>query len=73
MKPDARRIAIVGTGIARLGSARFLHRRFALTFCEKNDYAGGYSNRVSVPEASRSVPVDPGFVVLNEVTCPNLT
>jgi predicted NAD/FAD-binding protein len=68
-----KRVAIIGTGIAGLGCAHFLHRRFDLTLYEKNDYAGGHSNTVSVTEENRSVPVDTGFMVFNEVTYPNLT
>ena len=68
-----KRIAIIGTGIAGLGCAHFLHRRCDLTLYEKNDYAGGHTNTVSVAEANRSVPIDTGFMVFNEVTYPNLT
>ena len=68
-----KRLAIIGTGIAGLGCAHFLHRRFALTLYEKNDYVGGHSNTVSVPDENRSVPIDTGFMVFNEVTYPNLT
>lgn len=68
-----KRLAIVGTGIAGLGCAHFLHRRFSLTLYEKNDYAGGHANTVSVAEAGRAVPLDTGFLVFSEVTGPNLT
>jgi uncharacterized protein len=68
-----KRVAIIGTGIAGLGCAHFLHRQFDLTLYEKNDYAGGHTNTVSVAEENRSVPVDTGFMVFNEVTYPNLT
>lgn len=68
-----KRVAIIGTGIAGLGCAHFLHRRFDLTLYEKNDYAGGHSNTISVAESNRSVPIDTGFMVFNEVTYPNLT
>jgi predicted NAD/FAD-binding protein len=68
-----KRVAIVGTGIAGMGCAHFLHRRFALTLYEKNGYTGGHSNTVAVSEAGRSVPIDTGFMVFNEVTYPNLT
>jgi glycine/D-amino acid oxidase-like deaminating enzyme len=33
-----KRVAIIGTGIAGLGCAHFLHRKFDLTLYEKNDY-----------------------------------
>jgi predicted NAD/FAD-binding protein len=68
-----KRVAIIGTGIAGLGCGHFLHRKFDLTFYEKNDYVGGHSNTVSVAEENRSVPIDTGFMVFNEVTYPNLT
>jgi uncharacterized protein len=68
-----KRLAIIGTGIAGLGCAHFLHRKFSLALYEKNDYAGGHSNTVSVAEKNRSVPIDTGFMVFNEVTYPNLT
>ncbi len=68
-----KRLAIIGTGIAGLGCAHFLHRRYALSLYEKNDYPGGHSNTVSVLENQRSVPIDTGFMVFNRVTYPNLT
>jgi predicted NAD/FAD-binding protein len=68
-----KRLAIIGTGIAGLGCAHFLHRRYDLTLYEKGDYAGGHTNTVSVAENQRSVPIDTGFMVFNRVTYPNLT
>jgi uncharacterized protein len=67
-----KRIAIIGTGIAGLGCAHFLHRRADLALYEKNDYTGGHSNTVTVAEGGRLVPIDTGFMVFNEVTYPNL-
>ncbi len=68
-----RRLAIIGTGIAGLGCAHFLHRKFDLTLYEKNEYAGGHSNTICVMEESGAIPVDTGFMVFNEITYPNLT
>lgn len=68
-----KRVAIIGTGIAGLGCAHFLHRKFDLTLYEKNDYPGGHSNTVSVSEGMRTVTMDTGFMVFNHVTYPNLT
>jgi uncharacterized protein len=68
-----KRVAIIGTGIAGLGCAHFLQRQFDLTLYEKNNYAGGHTNTISVAEENRSVPIDTGFMVFNEVTYPNLT
>jgi len=69
------RLAIIGTGIAGLGSAHFLHRHFELTLFEQNGYAGGHANTVTVPETGtgRPVPIDTGFMVFNYETYPQLT
>jgi predicted NAD/FAD-binding protein len=67
------RVAIIGTGIAGLGCAHFLHERFDLTIYEQNDYAGGHTNTVTVREDARELPVDTGFMVFNHVTYPLLT
>ena len=68
-----KKLAIIGTGIAGLGCAYFLHPHYDLTLYEKNKYAGGHTNTVVVEEGSTPVPVDTGFMVYNEVTYPNLT
>jgi len=69
------KLAIIGTGIAGLGCAHFLHRHFDLTLFEQNDYAGGHTNTVTAPEpgTGRAVPIDTGFMVFNHVTYPLLT
>ena len=48
-------LAIIGTGIAGLGAAHFLHHRYDLTLFEQNDYAGGHTNTITVDEAGRAV------------------
>ncbi len=65
-------LAIIGTGIAGLGCAHFLHRRFDLTLFEKNDYPGGHTNTIEVSQDGRAVPFDTGFMVFNRVTYPYL-
>ena len=66
-------LAIIGTGIAGLGCAYFLHERFEITVFEQDSYLGGHTNTVSVREDGRDVPIDTGFMVFNKVTYPNLT
>lgn len=68
------RLAIIGTGIAGLGCAHFLHRDYEITLFEQNDYAGGHSNTIVTrePETDRPVPIDTGFMVFNRVTYPML-
>ena len=69
------RLAIIGSGIAGLGSAHFLHRHFDITLFEQHDYTGGHTNTVTVPEAGtgRPLPIDTGFMVFNYETYPHLT
>ncbi len=71
--PSVKTLAIIGTGIAGLGCAHFLHASHAITLYEQNDYAGGHTNTITVEEAGRAVPIDTGFMVFNQVTYPNLT
>jgi uncharacterized protein len=66
-------LAIIGTGIAGLGCAHFLQRRYALTMYEKSAHVGGHANTVLVEDDSGSVPIDTGFMTYNQVTYPNLT
>jgi uncharacterized protein len=68
------RVAIIGTGIAGLGCAHFLHRDFDLTVFDQAAYPGGHSNTITVdePGTGRSLPVDTGFMVFNKVTYPHL-
>ncbi len=69
------RIAIIGSGIAGLGSAHLLHRYFDVTLFEQNAYTGGHTNTVTVPEVGtgRPLPIDTGFMVFNYETYPQLT
>jgi predicted NAD/FAD-binding protein len=67
-----KRLAIIGSGIAGLGCAYLLRTRYRLTLFEKNAYAGGHTNTVTVSESGRQLPIDTGFMVFNHVTYPNL-
>jgi predicted NAD/FAD-binding protein len=69
------RTAIIGTGIAGLGTARFLHRAGNEVTCfGLEDHIGGHSNTVEAvePGTGRALPIDTGFMVFNRVTYPHL-
>jgi uncharacterized protein len=69
------RTAIIGTGIAGLGTAHFLHRAGDEVTCFGLEaYAGGHSNTVEAtePGTNRALPIDTGFMVFNRVTYPEL-
>jgi uncharacterized protein len=65
-------LAIIGSGIAGLGAAWFLHRDFEVTVFEAGDHIGGHTHTVTVDEDGRAVPIDTGFMVFNHVTYPKL-
>jgi predicted NAD/FAD-binding protein len=68
------RIAIVGSGIAGLGSARLLQRQgHAVTLYEAAPRLGGHSHTVDVTLEGVTAPVDTGFLVFNDRTYPRLT
>jgi len=67
------RIAIVGAGIAGLGSAWLLHRQgHAVTLFEADARLGGHTHTVDVTLDGVTAPVDTGFLVFNDRTYPHL-
>jgi len=66
------RIAIVGSGIAGLGSSWLLDRHHHLTLYEAKPRLGGHSHTVTTRFGDREVAVDTGFIVYNERNYPHL-
>ena len=66
------RLAVIGGGIAGLGAAWLLRKRYDVTVFEREKHVGGHSNTVEVDELGRRVPIDTGFMVFNKVTYPYL-
>jgi len=67
-----KKVAVIGGGIAGLGSAWLLRQRYDVTVFERERHIGGHSNTVEVEEDGVRLPVDTGFMVFNKVTYPNL-
>jgi len=67
------KIAIVGTGIAGLGSAYLLDPDHQITVYEKSSRIGGHSRTVTVDYDGRGIAVDTGFIVFNRPNYPNLS
>src|SRR5689334_9626898 len=63
------KIAIIGTGISGLGAAYLLNPLHNITVYEKNDYIGGHSRTITLPDGRA---VDTGFIVYNERNYPLL-
>jgi uncharacterized protein len=64
-------IAIVGGGVAGITAAYLLQRHHRVTLYEKNDYIGGHTHTITIPDGpDAGTPVDTGFIVLNDRTYP---
>jgi len=74
MNDQRLRIAVVGAGVAGIVAAYLLSRRHDVTLYERNDYIGGHTNTIAVPDGKGgSIPVDTGFIVFNDRTYPLFT
>jgi len=67
------KLAIIGTGIAGMGCAHLLHKKYDVCLYEQNDYIGGHTNTATVEEDGIPVHFDTGFMVFNHATYPLLT
>ena len=67
------RIAVVGSGIAGLGSAWLLSQQHDVVLFEADDRLGGHVDTHTVAVGERLVDVDSGFIVYNETHYPLLT
>jgi uncharacterized protein len=65
-------IAVAGGGVAGVVAAYLLQRKHQVTLFEKNDYVGGHTHTVSIPDRpDAGTMVDTGFIVHNDRTYPN--
>ena len=68
------RIAVVGCGVSGLTAAWLLQRQHEVHLFEKNDYIGGHTRTLKVPNGpDAGTPVDTGFIVMNHRNYPNFT
>ena len=66
------KIAVIGSGISGLSSAYYLSKHHKVDLYEQSDHFGGHSYTYDIKEEDKTVPVDLGFIVFNELTYPNL-
>ncbi len=68
-----KRIAVIGGGVAGITASYLLQKKFSVSIFEKNEYIGGHTNTVIIPDGEDAgTPVDTGFIVFNNKTYPNL-
>jgi predicted NAD/FAD-binding protein len=67
------RVAVIGSGIAGLASARLLSRKHAVTLFEANAYPGGHTHTHAIHMDGRDYTVDTGFIVHNRAHYPLLS
>jgi len=68
-----KKIAIIGSGISGMGMAYALHHAgHNISVFEANNYIGGHSRTIEIPEGNQNIPTDTGFIVFNERNYPNL-
>ncbi|MDY0170782.1 MAG: FAD-dependent oxidoreductase [Thermoguttaceae bacterium] len=65
------KIAVIGSGISGLLSARLLAAEHEVHVFEANGYAGGHTNTVEFEVFGRRYAADTGFMVFNDRTYPN--
>ncbi|MEJ5364973.1 MAG: FAD-dependent oxidoreductase [Desulfosoma sp.] len=71
--PHGWNIAVIGAGISGIAAAYVLQRAHRVTIFERNESLGGHTRTVVVDDGSDAgLPVDTGFIVLNDRTYPLL-
>ena len=65
------RVAVVGAGVSGLVAAWQLHGDHDVHVFEAADWIGGHTHTIDVDTAAGRLPVDTGFIVLNDRNYPN--
>ena len=55
-----------------MACGHYLKKKAEIFFYEKNDYAGGHTNTITIDEDGKEINIDTGFMVFNHVTYPLL-
>ena len=66
------KIAVIGSGISGLSAAYYLSKKHKVDLYEQDNYFGGHSYTYEIKKKNKTISVDLGFIVFNELTYPNL-
>jgi len=67
------KIAVIGSGIAGMGSAYLLSRQHEVVLFEKESRLGGHTHTHAVHQGNRDYQIDTGFIVFNPDNYPLLS
>lgn len=70
--PARERVAVIGSGISGASAAWCLHQTHDVTLFEAENRPGGHTCTVDVDYDGTHIPVDVGFIVMNERNYPNM-
>lgn len=71
MKKNAKKIAIIGSGISGLTAAYYLHKHFDIQVYEADSRLGGHTATKDIHIDGKNYAIDTGFIVFNDWTYPN--
>ena len=66
------KIAVIGSGISGLSAAYYLSKKYKVDLLEQDNHFGGHSYTYKINKENKTISVDLGFIVFNELTYPNL-
>ena len=66
-----KKIAVIGSGISGISAAYILSSKYKIHLFEKNDYFGGHTRTLTIPE-DNNIAIDTGFIVFNDKNYPDL-
>ena len=66
------KIAVIGSGISGLSAAYYLSKKYKVDLLEQDNHFGGHSYTYEIKKNNKTISVDLGFIVFNELTYPNL-
>ena len=64
-------IIIIGSGIAGISAAYYLHKKFNVKIFEQNKHLGGHTHTHTIKIENRLINVDSGFIVFNNFNYKN--
>jgi predicted NAD/FAD-binding protein len=64
------RIAVIGSGVAGMAAAHYLHKAHDVHLFEAESRLGGHTATINVDDGEEQIAIDTGFIVFNDWTYP---